>query len=233
MVLVNETPPTNEAAEFEADVSHPPDTTSFQPRNYNTFTLAPLASDGSPQKISRGGGGGRKKHAALRSSGVKKVAPPKSPGGRQEPKDSWDRILQFIRNKENYDGVYFEELTCVNFPAWKLRTAMGDLMRELDSFKWRGFTADALEKLHYSDIIEGTDYPDAGRMREVRFSGIMQDLLMGVSMGLAKMQKALNEVGKMLWSGFLRVLVEVIEIIFNTRVCELCDVCLLREQSIL
>ena len=36
-------------------------------------------------------------------------------------------------------------------------------------------------------------------MREVRFSGIMQDLLMGISMGLAKMQKALNQVGKVFW----------------------------------
>ncbi|CAD7929335.1 unnamed protein product [Amoebophrya sp. A25] len=98
----------------------------------------------------------------------------------------------FVRNPQNYNETYFEDLVCVTAPAYRMRISIGTLLREFDPFKWRGYSNDILNRLHHSDVIERTAFKEKGRINEVRFAAMMQNNLEKISERLAKVQHALT-----------------------------------------
>jgi len=101
-------------------------------------------------------------------------------------------VISFLKTPQNYDRVYFEDLSCISAGAYRMRLAMGSLLKEFDSFKWRGYGHDILNRLHYSDVIERTKFKDRGRINEVRFAAMMQNQLEKISDKIAKVQHSLT-----------------------------------------
>ncbi|CAD7941377.1 unnamed protein product [Amoebophrya sp. A120] len=106
--------------------------------------------------------------------------------------DGIEGVASFLRDRKNYDSVYFEDLSCISAGAYRMRLSMGALLKEFDSFKWRGYGMDILNRLHYSDVIERTKFKDRGRINEVRFAAMMQNQLEKISDKIAKVQHSLT-----------------------------------------